>query len=144
MTVEKRLTTLRFKACADQLKTVRNTVVSAMKGLACAESEIDRMVLAVNEACMNVIQHGYCSDGMDGNVSDEIGLDISVAGEEVIFRITDQAATIDPDKIKSRDLSDIRPGGLGVHFILEIMDKIEFIKPQNGTGNILEMRKRIQ
>lgn len=143
MSCEKSLSTLRFPARADQLKIVRRNVISTLQDIACAENEIDRLVLAVNEACMNVIQHGYGENGCGDNGSGEIILEILVDSDEAVFRITDYAATVDPAKIKSRDLDDIRPGGLGVHFINEVMDKVEFIKPSAGTGNILELRKRI-
>ena len=55
----------------------------------------------------------------------------------------DFAAAVDLDKIKSRDLKDIRPGGLGVHFIAEIMDDFRFGHLENGSGNYLEMKKKI-
>ena len=40
-------------------------------------------------------------------------------------------------------LDDVRPGGLGTHFINEIMDEVRFLVPPGGRGNRLEMVKRI-
>ena len=50
---------------------------------------------------------------------------------------------VDVDAIRPRDLDDIRPGGLGVYFIREIMDSAVFLPRENGDGNVLEMTKRI-
>jgi len=50
---------------------------------------------------------------------------------------------VDVSKVKPRDLEDIRPGGLGTHFIREVMDEVEFLRPPNDSGNILRMVKRI-
>jgi sigma-B regulation protein RsbU (phosphoserine phosphatase) len=46
--------------------------------------------------------------------------------------------------VKPRDLEDLRPGGLGTHFIREIMDATDFLRPAAGTGNVLRLRKRIE
>ena len=87
---------------------------------------------------MNIIQHAY-GEKHKGEIILEI---IDVQGE-LVFRLTDFAETVDKSCIKSRDLNDIRPGGLGVHIINEVMDKIEFLDPPDGVGNVLEMKKKL-
>ncbi len=47
-------------------------------------------------------------------------------GIEIV--IEDDAMQVDPDTIRSRDLDDIRPGGLGVHIIREIMDEVSYAR----------------
>jgi anti-sigma regulatory factor (Ser/Thr protein kinase) len=42
--------------------------------------------------------------------------------------IEDEARQVDPTRMKSRDLEDIRPGGLGVHIIREVMDEAVYEK----------------
>lgn len=58
--------------------------------------------------------------------------------------IRDFAAPVDVDRIKSRELDDVRPGGLGVHFIREVMDEMEYLPPPDGQGNLLRLRKAIR
>jgi len=60
-----------------------------------------------------------------------------------IVLIQDFADTIDVTKIKPRDLNDVRPGGLGTHFISEVMDEVAFLTPPEGVGNLLKLVKRI-
>ena len=43
--------------------------------------------------------------------------------------------------MRPRDLDDIRPGGLGTHFIREVMDRVAFLTPADGRGNLLELIK---
>ena len=50
---------------------------------------------------------------------------------------------IDIEKVKPRDLSDVRPGGLGTHFIREVMDEVVFLVSPEGCGNLLKLVKRI-
>jgi anti-sigma regulatory factor (Ser/Thr protein kinase) len=99
---------------------------------------VDRLILAVNEAAMNIIQHAYNYDSKG-----KIRLEIMRKENELIFRLTDFACPIDRSCVKSRDLKDIRPGGLGVHFINEIMDEVRFQDDCKQAGNILLMRKSL-
>ena len=58
-------------------------------------------------------------------------------------RLRDFASPADPDSMRPRDLDDIIPGGLGTHFIREIMDSAEFLPPPGGEGNLLQLTKKI-
>jgi hypothetical protein len=50
---------------------------------------------------------------------------------------------VDPTTIKSRDLDEIRPGGLGVHIITEVMDEVRWEKRTDGPiGMRLTMMKK--
>ena len=56
--------------------------------------------------------------------------------------IQDFGDSVDVKKIKSRRLDELRPGGLGVHLMKSIMDRVIF---KNGTedGNFLIMQKAL-
>ena len=60
-----------------------------------------------------------------------------------MIRLRDFASPTDPDSMSPRDLDDIIPGGLGTHFIREIMDSSEFLPPPGGEGNLLQLTKKI-
>ena len=62
---------------------------------------------------------------------------------DITLKLIDYAKPVDVEKVKPRDLQDIRPGGLGVHIIREVMDEAEFKKPPEGVGNLLELTKKI-
>jgi anti-sigma regulatory factor (Ser/Thr protein kinase) len=57
--------------------------------------------------------------------------------------LRDWGRKVDPASIQPRELSDIRPGGLGVHFIREIMDEAVY-DPTPETGTELRMTKRLK
>jgi len=40
--------------------------------------------------------------------------------------LRDSGLKTDPEKIKSRNLEDVRPGGLGVHIIKSTMDVVAY------------------
>lgn len=134
----KQLIRLRFPARAEQLRAVRNSIRAATAPLDLTAELVDALVLAVNEACMNIIQHAYGEHGCC-----DIVLEIIHCADELIFRLTDFADPIDVTTVRRRDLSEIRPGGLGLHIIDQVMDTAHFQSPPLGAGNLLEMRKRL-
>lgn len=129
---------IHFLSRADKLKPVRDAVRALAQRMGCSGENIDCMVMAINEACMNVIQHAYGAQE-DGEVILEFWQD----GDDLVIRIHDFAETVDKQNIKSRDLDDIRPGGLGVHMIHKMMDSVQYLDGLDGMGNMLQMRKRI-
>ncbi len=134
----KRLLQLRFPARASELKRTRDAIREAVEGCGCSAKSTGDIVLAIDEACQNIIRHAYRGDS--DNV---IEIEIEHRGDRLVFSLADQAPAIDPSLIKPRNLDDIRPGGLGTHFIRRVMDEVEFLKPASGSGNLLKMVRRI-
>lgn len=130
---------LNLPARAELLCMVRALVKCASEKVGCNNQLSEQLVIALNEACMNVIQHAY-KDGGGG----EICLKILKNGSQLYFRLQDSAPPINLDQVQPRDLDDVRPGGLGVHFIREIMDDCEMGHLGEGSGNYLEMVKKIE
>lgn len=135
---EEKLLEMRFPAKAERLCLVRAVVKRAAEAVGCNNELGEKLVIAVNEACMNVIQHAY-----QGSDTGDVVLEISKNESQILFRLVDFADPIDLDKVKSRDLDNIRSGGLGVHFISEIMDEFNIGHLDDGNGNFLEMKKLI-
>ena len=134
-----RLIELRIPAEAARLKLLRSVVrdVGELTGLDCAIA--NDIVLAVNEACANIIQHGY-----HANPGNEIRLSIyrEVNKHLLIFALQDDAPCVDVTSVVPRDLDEIRPGGLGVHFIRKIMDEMTFMECEE-KGNTLLLIKHL-
>lgn len=128
----------RFAAQSEQLKQVREWVRDTAVTNGMSEERADRVVIGVNEACMNIITHAY------RDMQGDIELDITEDDSLLIFQLTDFAKTVDCSKIKSRALDDIRPGGLGVHFINEVMDEVSYLPGANGSGNMIIMKVSIK
>lgn len=88
------------------------------------EIQCGQISLAVDEALCNIIKHGYnCRE------DERIWISVSITETEpmsIKIVIEDTAEQIDISEIRSRDLDDVRPGGLGVHIIKEIMDVVEY------------------
>ena len=122
-----------------QLPQVREAVLRVAADAGFTEDEIDRIILATDEAIANVIKHGY-GGRLDQPVEvcmEQIEQD-GCRGLKMVIR--DFGKQVPPDQICGRDLDDIRPGGLGVHIIRSVMDHVAY-SPAEGGGMRLEMVK---
>ena len=133
-----RLERIHFLSRPDRLKPLRNFVRAFAKKNNCCDESLDCIVRSINEACMNVMQHAY-----NEKQDEEIIIEFWEDNKDILIKIYDFAKTVDIEGIKSRDLWDIRPGGLGVHLINQSMDCVEYKHTSNEKGNVLEMRKKI-
>ena len=122
------------------LVQVRVVVETLGKESGFNQKECAAMALAVDEALTNVIRHAY---GGEPNKKIEIGieeLNETDNHQGLKIYIRDFGKTVDTSKIKSRELTDIRPGGLGVHIMREVMDEVVYERPESG-GTLLRMTK---
>lgn len=120
----------------------RELVSAVAKRLSFDEMACCQIALAVDEALCNVIRHGY-----ERQSDRPIWLSIYPEGkpdrpDTLRIVIEDEARQVDPEVIRSRDLEDVRPGGLGVHIIREVMDEVRYEK-RGQVGMRLTMLKRV-
>jgi len=85
--------------------------------------QTNRMVLAVDELFANIAQHGY--RGREGKVE----MAATRHGDMLIFELRDYAPPLLKDEMLGwptlADVDDLTPGGLGMHLMRAVMDKIE-------------------
>ena len=129
---------LRSLAMRLGLKLIRNAVSETARFCGCDKDVCRDIVIAVDEACQNVIRHAY-----GGSPNGEIGLEIIRRSDALVFLLRDFAESIDVSSVKPRDLDDIKPGGLGTHFMREVMDDVQFMPPPAAGGNLLRMIKKL-
>jgi anti-sigma regulatory factor (Ser/Thr protein kinase) len=98
-------------------------------------AQADRLVLAVDEACTNVIRHAYKNKG-----DERIVVTFSIGAGSLVISVRDFGIGAAPETFRGRDLNDIRPGGLGTHFITSAVDRIEYDNPPGG-GVLLKLTK---
>lgn len=118
------------------LKSLRHAVSDALEALNVSAAAQRPLVLAIDEACANVIRHAYA-----GTPDGRLALSIWLEGATIVFHLQDWAAPVDCSKIKPRDLSETRPGGLGVNLIDQVMDEWGFAAEPRGCGNLWIAKK---
>ncbi len=126
-----------YTADAANLKLLRAVLRDALESLGADDDFIARMQLVVNEASSNILRHAY-----QGDPGGRIIFSLTRKAGMLEFVFQDFAPCVDCERIRPRDLSECRPGGLGINLIDSIMDEW-YMKPrEDGQGNLLIMRKR--
>jgi len=130
---------IEFYSRPSYLAIIRHMIDTLCGRLGYMPAESSQICLAVDEALCNVIRHGY-DLREDGRIRVQLHERTDLGLLEVV--IEDDARQVELHTIRSRDLEDVRPGGLGVHLINEIMDDAEY-EHRDGGGMRLRMRKKL-
>jgi len=128
-----------FQSRADALHDVREVVSRACEACGCSHALATDLIIAVGEACQNVVRHAY-KDTEEG----EATLEIHCKGGIIEFLLQDLAPPVDADKLKPEWPEDPGSGGMGICLIHDIMDEVEYLPLRPGKGNLLRMVKHIE
>ncbi|HEX9653583.1 MAG TPA: ATP-binding protein [bacterium] len=126
---------LRLPSDPKLLKIIRASVSHLCEICGFAEDERNAVTLAVDEAVANIIKHTYNSAN-----NKPIVIFFRVLDDRLQVVLRDFGNKLDLSKIKSRNLDDVRPGGLGVHFIKSAMDEVHYDNTLE-VGNQLTLTK---
>ena len=122
---------LHVAATTDQLSTIRTFVRTHVALAGFSELDTNNIVLAVDEACANLIQHAYGNDA-----SKSIDLRIIVRPSEINVEITDTSKPFDPKQANLPDMrryfAEHRHHGLGILLMTRVMDGIEYLPAAEG------------
>ena len=62
-------------------------------------------------------------------------------GQGIEIVLDDQCADTKIEQIQKRDLSELKPGGLGIHILYRIMDHVQYDQRPDAPGIRLTLRK---
>jgi serine/threonine-protein kinase RsbW len=131
--------TLTIPARLDAIETACDCVEAGAQDAGFDESASYACQLAVAEACENIIKHGYACEG-----TGEIRLEVTSAPGDLTVSLEDTAPRFNPAHrpgAHTWDHHDPPVGGLGLHIIHRVMDRVSYVR-RSGT-NRLTMRKRL-
>jgi len=126
-----------FPATLNNLKNVRLFLTSFLKNHNIDDVIINQIELGVDEAASNIIKHSYKGENKDK----EINIKLEISKKKISIHLFDNGDPADPKKIKPRDLKEIKTGGLGTHFIQEVMDEVKWKNKSKGWANHLTLVK---
>jgi serine/threonine-protein kinase RsbW len=131
--------TTTFPGKFSSLGAIAEFVARAAESAHLDEATAYAVQMAVDEACSNIIEHAY-GDELTG----DIVCTLEVKPDCLVVTLRDQGRCFDPMQVSEPDLDvslqNRAPGGLGVYFMRQLMDRVEhcFVP---GTGNVLTMVK---
>jgi serine/threonine-protein kinase RsbW len=130
-----------IKSKTENLSSVRDFIHDCCNSNGIASSAIDDVVIAVDEACTNVIKHAYkfMPDG-------DIKVRLRISGKKLSIDIIDYGNIFNPDALKEPNMNEYfkmkKVGGLGVHLMKTLMDEVRF-EPVPGKYNKVVLSKNI-
>jgi anti-sigma regulatory factor (Ser/Thr protein kinase) len=119
------------------LSVVRKTTSAVGKLYEIPETDLEDIKLAIDEACSNVIKHAYC-----GDTAKKIAIKYTITKKLFKVIIEDSGLRSQVEVMQGRSLNDVRPGGLGIHFIRRVFDGVRFDKNKK-KGNRLILSKTL-
>lgn len=132
---------LLIKSRTENLTTVREFVSSAVEEVNIPKDIAGDIVLAVDEACTNIIKHAYkfIPDG-------DITIKLKYSEKKITVEITDQGSPFSPDTVPTPDLKkyfeEKRVGGLGMYLMKSLMDDVNY-KSVPGKYNQVLLTKKL-
>jgi len=130
-----------FKASTRSLKDIRDFVARAAKPLPIDDDLLDQLILAVDEAATNIINHA-----LKLMPNEEFFVEIEAQDNSILIRLIDHGKPFNPDGIPLPDIEDSihkkKRGGLGIYLMRQIMDDVKYFR--KNSSNVTELIKYIQ
>ncbi len=128
----------------DYLDAIREFVTGQAGFAGFFASNLDDIVLAMDEAVANIIEHAY--EGSLLPVEEQILIiNIENKKEEIRFILSDFGHQYDPTGVPDVDLeshyAQAKQDGLGIYMIRQLMDEISYAY-EKEKGNMLTLIKR--
>ncbi|MFO7585922.1 MAG: ATP-binding protein [Anaerolineales bacterium] len=127
-------------ATLENIAVFRDFIAEICRSNGISEEITFALQLSADEACANIIQHGY----QDMPIG-KIGLDIEISPTEVRLQIHDTGRSFDSRDAPVPDinapLEEREVGGVGIFLILSMMDSVNY--ESTLKGNTLTLIKKL-
>lgn len=120
------------------LSVIRTASIAVCSLHGIPESDSEDIKLAIDEACTNIIKHAY-----KGDTNKKIIVKYNITKRLFRVILEDSGIKAHIESMQGRNLDDIRPGGLGIHFIRRVFDSFTFDEKRK-KGNRLILTKYLK
>ena len=127
---------LKVKSKTENLSVIRDFISTSAAEARVTPDVVENIILAVDEACTNIIKHAYKSfpDG-------ELIIKTKSTQSRFIISITDYGNSFEPDSIPEPDLQKYyrqkRVGGLGMYLMKTLMDDVKYVSIPGKHNEVL-------
>ncbi len=115
---------LQVKADLENLSIIADFITKSASELGLNDKGVFQLQLAVDEVVSNIILHGYTHQ------TGPIHLTIWKEDDKIIIKIEDRGEPFNPLKVDKPDLGapleERSPGGLGIHFLKTMTDRVHY------------------
>jgi len=126
---------MTIQSRTENLRRVREFISDAARRAGFEDESVQKIALAVDEACTNIIKHSY-------QFAPDKDIEISVITKDGSFEIiiSDHGRSFDPNTIQMPDMKEYmrkyRRGGLGMYLMRSLMDIVEYETRPGSTNSV--------
>ena len=126
---------LKIPSQTDNLDLIRDFVAGIARKVGFDNQEINKIELAVDEACTNVIEHAYQYDE-----SQDIDIAVKIDYQKLTVIVTDRGRSFRMEEVELPDmktyLAELRVGGLGIYLMKTLMDEVDYRSQPDGKNEV--------
>jgi serine/threonine-protein kinase RsbW len=127
---------LKVKSKTENLSSIRDFISSSAAEAGVTADAIENIILAVDEACTNIIKHAYNSFP-----NGELIIKTKSTVSRFVVSITDYGKSFEPEMIPEPDLQKYyrqrRVGGLGMYLMKTLMDDVKYVSIPGKHNEVL-------
>lgn len=125
MAVLERTFTLSVPSSVENLAMVRDFIRNVGQQVGFEDSDITKLIMAVDEACTNIVEHAYGHD-----TTKEVTIKVIYDDEQVNIKLIDSGQEFDPTSVEPKSLEELvrkrKTGGLGIRLINSLVDEVRY------------------
>jgi serine/threonine-protein kinase RsbW len=133
------ISTHRVAATADGVRRAVDALTRFARARRIAPDDAWPVEIALSECLTNIVEHAY-RDRREG----VIDVSYQMTDDALAVTVTDEGPTFDPLSLPPPDtgepIEDRTPGGLGIHFIRQLMDNVEYHRT-DGRNTLVFTKK---
>ncbi|NQT26043.1 ATP-binding protein [candidate division KSB1 bacterium] len=126
---------VKLPSHTDNLELIRTFVAGVAKKVGFQSEDINKIELAVDEACTNVVEHAYKE-----KENENIDVAIQIDYQKFTVVVTDKGKRFSPADIDIPDmdqyLAELRVGGLGIYLMKTLMDEVQYHTGPDGKNRV--------
>ncbi len=132
---------LIVKSTTENLASIRTFIKQAAADAKVTDENTGKLILAVDEACTNIIKHAY-KFSSEGRIIIKINFDKS----KMSIKIIDEGGHFNPELIPAPNIKKLqhekKGGGLGMFLMKKLMDEVKYTNLANNKNQVLLVKYR--
>ena len=134
---------LKIPSQTDNLEIIRDFVAGIARKVGFGVEDTNKIELALDEACTNVIEHAYQHDE-----SKDIDIAVKIDINKFTIVVADRGRSFNVEEIELPDmesyLAELRVGGLGIYLIKTLMDEVDYQSKSDGENQVTMVKYLIE
>jgi len=126
---------LKIPSQTGNLELIREFISGLAHKVGFDAQNINKIELAVDEACTNVIAHAYNNDE-----NQEIEISVQIKKDKFTVIVADKGKGFDFNHLEvpnmDKYMAELRVGGLGIYLIKSLMDEVDYQTRPDGKNEV--------